>query len=178
MKAVIIEEPELMVTKFNQEDTMAACGYSDGFVRVFNLGTDNKISEINAGTIEQGPVNALRWRPINEYNSSSTAVLLIANSNGHLYQFTAKTGKEIWHTYEEGNFIMALDYNPSGTTFATAGKDNKVRIYDEETKKVNLELDSIKWHKQGHNNRIFSIKFKKDEPDLIVSGGWDQNVTI
>ena len=49
MKAVISEEPELMVTKFNQEDTMAACGYSDGFVRVFNLGTDNKISEINAG---------------------------------------------------------------------------------------------------------------------------------
>lgn len=73
---------------------------------------------------------------------------------------------------------MALDYNPNGTTFATAGKDNKVRIYDEETKKVKLELDSIKWHKHGHNNRIFSVKFKRDEPDLIVSGGWDQNVTI
>jgi len=44
---------------------MAACGYSDGFVRVFNLGTDNKIAEINAGVKEQGPVNALRFRPIN-----------------------------------------------------------------------------------------------------------------
>ena len=31
---------------------------------------------------------------------------------------------------------MALDYNPNGTAFATAGKDNLIRIYDEETKKV------------------------------------------
>ena len=73
---------------------------------------------------------------------------------------------------------MALDYNPNGTAFATAGKDNLVRIYDEETKKVAHELSSIKWHKPGHNNRIFSVKFKKDEPDILVSGGWDQNVSI
>jgi hypothetical protein len=53
-----------MVVRFNQEDTMAACGYSDGYVRVFNLGTDNKIAEINAGVREQGPVNSLRWRPL------------------------------------------------------------------------------------------------------------------
>ena len=57
---------------------------------------------------------------------------------------------------------MALDYNPNGTAFATAGKDNVIRIYDEETKKVSRELNSIKWHKPGHNNRIFSVKFKKD----------------
>jgi hypothetical protein len=65
MKAVIPEESELMVAKFNQEDTMAACGYADGKVRVFNLGTDNKICEIDSGVREPGPVNALRWRPIN-----------------------------------------------------------------------------------------------------------------
>ena len=73
---------------------------------------------------------------------------------------------------------MALDYNPNGTAFATAGKDNIIRVYDEESKKVKNELHAIKWHKQGHNNRIFSVKFKKDEPDLLVSGGWDQNVAV
>jgi hypothetical protein len=82
-----------MVVRFNHEDTMAACGYSDGFVRVFNLGTDNKIAEINAGVREQGPVNSLRWRPLSEYSSSSTPLLLVANTSGHLYQFIAKTGK-------------------------------------------------------------------------------------
>lgn len=57
---------------------------------------------------------------------------------------------------------MAIDYNPNGTAFATAGKDNIIRIYDEESKKVSHQLSAIKWHKQGHNNRIFSVKFKKD----------------
>jgi len=119
-----------MVVRFNQEDTMAACGYSDGYVRVFNLGTDNKIAEINTGVREQGPVNSLRWRPLSEYSSSSTPILLVGNTSGHLYQFTAKTGKELWHTFEEGNYIMALDYVPNGTTFASAGKDNIIRVYD------------------------------------------------
>jgi len=64
MKAVIPENAEMMVAKFNQEDTMAACGYSDGRVRVFNLGTDNKIADIETGGKDPGPVNALRWRPV------------------------------------------------------------------------------------------------------------------
>lgn len=110
---------------------MAACGYSDGFVRIFNLGTDNKIAEINAGGKEPGPVNALCWRPLNETNSSTAAVILVGNTNGHLYQYAAKTGKEIFRTVEEGNYIMAMDYAPTGHTFCTAGKDNIIRIYDE-----------------------------------------------
>lgn len=36
-----------MVTRFGYEDTMAACGYDNGSLRVFNLSTDNKISEIS-----------------------------------------------------------------------------------------------------------------------------------
>jgi hypothetical protein len=31
---------------------------------------------------------------------------------------------------EEGNFILAMDYAFNGKTFATAGKDNIIRIYD------------------------------------------------
>lgn len=176
MKAVIPQAAELMVVRFNHQDTMAACGYSDGFVRVFNLGTDNKIAEINTGNKQSGPVNALRWRPFNEMNSGSAAVLLVANTNGYLYQYAAKTGKEIFQTYQEGNYIMALDYSPNGLSFCSAGKDNVIRIYDEQTKKITKELASIKWHKQGHNNRVFSVKFKKDQPDILISGGWDQNV--
>jgi len=29
-----------------------------------------------------------------------------------------------------------MDYHPDGKDFATAGKDNVIRIYDEETKKI------------------------------------------
>jgi len=31
---------------------------------------------------------------------------------------------------------MAVDYHPAGINFCTAGKDNVIKIYDEETKKI------------------------------------------
>ena len=111
---------------------MAACGYSDGFLRVFNLSTDNKISDIqiNQKPKDNIPINCLRWRPQNQ-NSSMSSVILVGSTNGNLYQFAAKTGKEIFHTIEEDNFILAMDYSSDGKLFSTAGKDNIVRIYDE-----------------------------------------------
>jgi len=111
---------------------MAACGYDDGCLRVFNLSTDNKISEITINTKpkENIPINCLRWRPQNQ-NSSISSVILVGGTNGSLYQFAAKTGKQIFHTVEEDNYILAMDYHPEGLNFVTAGKDNILRIYDE-----------------------------------------------
>ena len=58
------------------------------------------------------------------------AVVLAANTNGHLFQFLAKTGKQLWHAAETDNQIFALDYAHDGRYFATAGRDNLIRIYD------------------------------------------------
>jgi WD40 repeat protein len=69
-----------------------------------------------------------------------------------------------------------MDYAFNGRAFATAGKDNIIRIYDEETKTITTELSGVKWHTHGHNNRIFSLKFMPNDINIIGSGGWDQNV--
>lgn len=84
-----------MVSRFAFEDSLLACGYSDGHVRIFNLNTDNKISQIdtNPSKKEITPVNCLRWRPTNEDLSSINSVVLVANTNGNLFQYVAKTGK-------------------------------------------------------------------------------------
>ena len=107
---------------------------------------------------------------------SISSIILAANTNGNLFQYVAKTGKELYHSAEEGNFILAMDYAPNGKTFCTGGKDNILRVYDEETKQIVNKLTGIKWHAHGHNNRIFSIKYKPDDANILVSGGWDQNV--
>lgn len=36
-----------MVARFGFEDSLLAAGYSDGFVRLYNLNTDHKILELN-----------------------------------------------------------------------------------------------------------------------------------
>ena len=57
-----------------------------------------------------------------------------------------------------------------------------LRWIDKESKtcliQVSHQLKGIEWHKQGHNNRVFSVKYKRDQPDILVSGGWDQNVSL
>lgn len=39
-------------------------------------------------------------------------------------------------------------------------------------------MKGIKWQKSGHNNRLFAVKYKNDEKDIVISGGWDMNVII
>jgi COMPASS component SWD3 len=43
-----------------------------------------------------------------------------------------------------------------------------VRIYDEETKTCSIELVGTGWQTAGHNNRVFSIKFSPEDPNIIV----------
>eukprot|EP00605_Chrysophyceae_sp_TOSAG23-4_P001999 GSChrysophyteH1.ASY1.ANO1.2213.1 assembled CDS len=63
--------------------------------------------------------------------------------------------------------------------FATAGKDYKVRIYDEATKtRVSVLSAGIGSGGHGHSNRVFSLKFKPESEDIVVSGGWDNTVQI
>lgn len=101
---------------------------------------------------------------------------MAANAAGRIVEFSTKTGKKIHESVEEDNYIFALDYSYNGKQFATAGKDCVVRIYDSETKTVHTALSGVHWHKPGHNNRLFGIRFSPDNSNLIISGGWDQNV--
>lgn len=178
LKSTIPEKSELMCARFGFEDSLLAGGYSDGHIRIFNMNTDNRICLIdtNPSKTEVTPVNCLRWRPAAEDMGSISSVILAANTNGNLFQYVAKTGKELYHGSEEGNFILSLDYAPNGKAFCTGGKDNVLRVYDEETKEISAKLTGTKWHTHGHNNRIFSVKFKPDDSNILASGGWDQNV--
>ena len=76
--------------------------------------------------------------------------------------------------------VYALDYRADATAFATAGKDYAVRVYDEATKTLTAKLASgwVGAPSAGHSNRIFTLKFVPDDPQLLLSGGWDNTVQI
>ena len=57
-----------MLAKFAYEDSLVACGTGDGYVRVYNLLKNTKISEVNTNikdkeSYSNTPVNTLKWRP-------------------------------------------------------------------------------------------------------------------
>jgi len=56
---------------------------------------------------------------------------------------------------------------------------SQVRIYDEATKTLQSTLSGGYGRtKAGHSNRVFSLKYSVDDPNLILSGGWDNTIQI
>jgi len=51
-------------------------------------------------------------------------------------------------------------------------------VYDESTKSVSVELTGGFLQNPGHSNRVFSLKFLPDDPNIIISGGWDCTIQI
>jgi len=81
------------------------------------------------------------------------------------------------HTiFDELNGLLSVDYNPDGTQFCTGGTDCIVRVYDETTRDLIVALEGGGSGEPGHSNRVFCTKFCHDEPNIIVSGGWDNNI--
>ena len=53
------------------------------------------------------------------------------------------------------------------------------RLYDEGTKTLVSKLVSSAYAAiPGHSNRIFSLKYLPDDPNVFLSGGWDNNIVF
>lgn len=108
--------------------------------------------------------------------TENTNILVCVTADG-LVKHTFPSKEKIFHTIQEkDNPIMCLDYSPDYNYFATAGNDKHVRLYDDKTKTLVSVMKPGGFEQPGHSNRIFSLCFSKENPSLLVSGGWDNTV--
>lgn len=169
-------DAEVFCIKIDEEDSFLAGGTTDGVIRVYSLANGNLINNL-VGSDTYTPTTCLRWRP-HAFPSKSKAILLSGNADGNISQWHAGSGKIIHQIIEKNNQILALDYNNSGNVFASAGKDFKIRIYDETTKNLTLTFNESSWQSPGHSNRIFALKFLLTDSNILLSGGWDSSIYI
>jgi WD40 repeat protein len=107
---------------------------------------------------------------------------MTAHSSG-IVKHWELTSNQCLHTYSDhAEQVFALDYNDSGSQFVTAGRDGKIRIYDEDSKDELFcmqggLLGDYTREAPGHSNRVFSVKFTHDE-HILLSAGWDNTVQI
>ena len=85
--------------------------------------------------------------------------LVVADAAGGVYAFDGKSGKSAWarHGAHDGG-VLAMAIHPSGTTFATAGQDGRVLLWDvdEGRAKQAIDLglgwvDNVAWVAGRHN---------------------------
>ena len=123
--------------------------------------------------LNENSVTTLKWRPM---VNSTFKTLVTADSEGALEYWHIPSMKKLFMMREHDNTINTIDFNRTGTLFATAGKDCNIRVYDEETKSLTQTLKKADWNHTGHDNRIFAVKFIEDK--LLISGGWDSVIHI
>ena len=100
------------------------------------------------------------------------------NAEGSLLHFHTTSGRLLHKIYDPENQLLTADYKSDGLKFLTGGEDGKVRVYDESTRQLSHTLEGGAGGLPGHMNRVFCAKFVQEDPNLIVSGGWDKNVKV
>eukprot|EP00357_Protocruzia_adherens_P028148 CAMPEP_0114986746 /NCGR_PEP_ID=MMETSP0216-20121206/8599_1 /TAXON_ID=223996 /ORGANISM="Protocruzia adherens, Strain Boccale" /LENGTH=355 /DNA_ID=CAMNT_0002349219 /DNA_START=37 /DNA_END=1104 /DNA_ORIENTATION=+ len=171
---------EVFVVKFDNEDKLLAAGCGDGSIKIYNayLGKTTHVLLHNHYSSEtRMPCTGIMWRPPGA-SAKTKNVLIASYSDGSLCHWHATSGKCLHTIHEETNQIYCVDYARDGQSFATAGKDRTVRVYDEATKQVKAEMTRGNANNPGHSNRIFSVKFHPQDSNVVFSGGWDDTIQI
>lgn len=135
------------------------------------LNTDRIVQKY--ACLNENAVTTLKWRPM---VNTTFKTLVTADSEGSLEYWHIPSLKKLFSMREHNNTINAIDFNRTGSLFATAGKDANIRIYDEETKSESQMLKKADWNHTGHDNRVFALKFIEDK--ILLSGGWDSVIHV
>lgn len=172
---------EVFTVRFSPDGKFLACGCGDGAIRVFNSQNGSLAYSLQGGSSVALPTTALRFRPVTPTTRTKN-VFLAANAAGSVQHWHMTSGKCLHSMEDEDNQVYALDYNDEGTCFVAAGKDKAVRVYDEATKTMVVEMAGGVGYSTktspGHSNRVFSVKYVPGDENTVVSGGWDNTVQI
>jgi hypothetical protein len=73
--------------------------------------------------------------------------------------------------------VYSIEYSPDGLHYAAGIADNSIRVFDGTTRKEEIILGGKDNPKViGHSSKIYALKYHKDNPKILISGGWDDNV--
>ncbi|KAG2497066.1 hypothetical protein HYH03_005063 [Edaphochlamys debaryana] len=125
----------------------------------------------------EGVVTALAFRP-DMPGSRMQNVLLAAQGDAIVHLHVGS--RRVVHTaHEPGNKVNALAMRADGHMFASAGSDYVVRVYDEATVSPCRTLDHGDGvTTTGHTSHVFSLAWQPDDPQILLSGGWDNRVLV
>lgn len=134
--------------------------------------TGKRISTLEDG---HGAITSLRWNN-NSAGSKSGKMILNVTSLGWISYWNTITGKcEKSFKNEIQDDLYCLDISPEGHIFAVGGNKYSVNIYDINTMRniSNLQKNELFI---GHTNRIHAVHFCQNDPNLLISGGFDKNL--
>jgi WD40 repeat protein len=140
--------------------------------------TKKVVCELNCNeeSENQTLVQVMKWRPKMEGRTNN---ILMSACRDTIYEWHTPSRKIVYKKTFPDNTIFSMDYSNDGSDYALGFKDFSIRVYDGVKKIEKLKLGGHDNHKvTGHMSKIYAIKYHKDNPKILLSGGWDGNVLI
>ena len=169
-------DTQTFCVRYDPLDRYIAQGCHDGTINIYNVFTGKKSFTLNNDMEVPFPTTCIRWRPQTS-KAVTKNVILAVNANGSVSHWHTTSGKCLHTQYDEFNKLLTCDYNNDGSMYAVGGSDCVVYGYDEQTRKEIFKLEGGEGA-PGHSNRIFCVKFDVNDPNMIMSGGWDSSVLV
>ena len=167
------DKEECFTLRYDETCKNLVAGYSTGFIGIYNFEKPETSNDYKKTySISSFPITCIRWKPLNR------TTLIAVTADGFIIQVHSKSGKVLQKIEEERNPLMCVDYSTDGSLFATGGNDKVVRLYDDNTKTLITKLERHRYDLPEHSNRIFSVKFSKKDPNLLLSAGWDNTILL
>ena len=174
---------EVFCSAFSTDGRYLAVGCGDGTTRVYN--SAGKLRHIfQCKSDEPLPVTCVRFRPVTASAFSSLIhVLMVASADGSVAHYhLSSTSNEPASLVASANQLFTCSYAASALSYATAGRDASIRLYDEQTRKPSATLLPLDRYSgataTGHSNRIYAVKYSPVDDNLLFSAGWDNTVQV
>ena len=106
-------------------------------------------------------------------------VILIVDADGSVRHWHFTSGQAVGLLKDNPEQTNHVAYRSDGLSFATAGADELIRLYDPLTMKPTLELrNGNNESTAGHSNRVFCVKYRPKDPNVLISAGWDNTIQV
>ena len=174
---------EVFCCAFSTDGRYLAVGCGDGTTRVYN--TAGQLRHIFQPKGEESlPVTCVRFRPASASAFSSLIhVLMVTSADGTLAHYhLSSTSSGAASVVASSNQLFTCAYAASALSYAAAGRDASIRLYDEQTRKPTATLQPLDRYSgatsSGHSNRIYAIKYSPVDDNTLFSAGWDNTVQV
>ncbi|CAH1403901.1 unnamed protein product [Nezara viridula] len=163
---------DLLSCRFTKTGDEILTGSVDGVMRKINY-NDLTMSRLYIDQqLERSasPITSIKFSPFSEYALCTYAEGIV--------KFWNLSSGECVRTIEESNQILGCGVSPLQRVFVTTGDNAKLSLYDLETGNLrrNFEQSYRPEFADGHKSRVFAAKFHPQNPNELLSGGWDNTV--
>lgn len=173
---------DALACAFSYDTDVLAVGTTKGGVKLLH-GTANfrpssfeLTSAMCRGEAMRSAVTCCRFRP--GFDRGTKDLLLVGNTDGSISEWHLGSAQMVFSDTQPGTEIYAVDYEPTGAFFCSAGKDTFVRLYDSARKcnMTTLRQTVLSDTSDAHSNRVQAVRWI--DSNTILSGGWDQTVQM